>query len=97
MARRESLNLSSSATRTFNLSQTENIDLPASALQETRTNNPIEDCERIVAEMPSRPAFEQSDKASYSPSRDVVRMPSIGLFCSSEEYYSSGLVANRAF
>src|SRR6267378_1189079 len=28
----------------FNLSQTEGIDLPASALQETRTNNPIEDC-----------------------------------------------------
>ena len=27
----------------FNLSQTEGIDLPESALQETRTNNPIED------------------------------------------------------
>src|SRR6266850_7881069 len=31
----------------FNLSQTEGMDLPASALQENRTNNPIEDCERI--------------------------------------------------
>jgi antirestriction protein ArdC len=73
----------------FNLSQTEGINLPASALQETRTNNPIEDCERIVAEMPNRPAFEQSDKAWYAPGRDVVGMPSIGLFLSSEEYYST--------
>jgi antirestriction protein ArdC len=73
----------------FNLSQTEGINLPASALQETRTNNPIEDCEQIVAGMPNKPAFEQSDKAWYAPSRDVVGMPSIGLFRSSEEYYST--------
>ena len=73
----------------FNLSQTEGIDLPASALHEARTNNPIEDCEQIVAEMPNRPTLEQSDRAWYAPSRDVVGMPSIGLFRSSEEYYST--------
>ncbi len=73
----------------FNLSQTEGIDLPASALHEARTNNPIEDCEQIVAEMPNKPAFEQSDRAWYAPSRDLVGMPSIGLFRSSEEYYST--------
>jgi antirestriction protein ArdC len=73
----------------FNLSQTDGIGLPASALQETRTNNPIEDCERIVAEMPNRPALEQSDKAWYAPARDVVGMPSIGLFRYSEDYYST--------
>jgi antirestriction protein ArdC len=73
----------------FNLSQTEGIDLPASALQETRSNKPIEDCERIVAGMPNRPTLEQSDKALYALSRDVVGMPSIGLFCSSEEFYST--------
>jgi antirestriction protein ArdC len=73
----------------FNLSQTEGINLTASALQEARTNNPIEDCEQIVATMPNRPAFEQSDKAWYAPGRDVVGMPSIGLFRSSEEYYST--------
>ena len=73
----------------FNLSQTEGINLPASALQENRTNNPIEDCEQIVAGMPNKPAFEQSDKAWYAPCRDVVGMPSIGLFRSSEEYYST--------
>jgi antirestriction protein ArdC len=73
----------------FNLSQTEGIDLPESALQETRTNDPIEECERIVSGMPNMPAVEQSDKAWYAPSRDVVGMPSIGLFRSSEEYYST--------
>ena len=73
----------------FNLSQTEGINLTASALQEVRTNNPIEDCEKIVAEMPNRPALEQSDKAWYAPGKDVVGMPSIGLFRSSEEYYST--------
>jgi antirestriction protein ArdC len=73
----------------FNLSQAEGIDLPESALQETRTNNPIEECERIVAGMPNRPAVEQSDRAWYSAGRDVVGMPSIGLFRSSEEFYST--------
>jgi antirestriction protein ArdC len=71
----------------FNLVQTEGIDLPASVLQETRTNNSIETCEKIVANMPNPPAFEQSDKAWYSPNSDAVGMPARGLFHSSEEYY----------
>jgi len=73
----------------FNLVQTEGIDLPASVLQETRTNNSIETCEKIVANMPNPPAFEQSDKAWYSPNSDTVGMPARGLFHSSEEYYST--------
>ena len=73
----------------FNLAQTEGIDLPASVLQETRTNNPIETCEQIVANMPNPPAFEQSDKAWYSPDSDVVGMPARGLFYSPEGYYST--------
>jgi len=73
----------------FNFSQTEGIDIPASLLQETRTDNPIETCEEIVANMPNPPAFEQSDKAWYSSSSDVVGMPARGLFYSSEEYYAT--------
>ena len=69
--------------------QTEGIDLPASVLQETRTNNSIETCEKIVANMPNPPALEQSDKAWYSPNSDAVGMPARGLFHSSEEYYST--------
>ena len=58
----------------FNLSQTEGIDLPASALQETRTNNPIEDCERIVAEMPNSPR-------SSNPTRHGTRLAATLLEC----------------
>jgi antirestriction protein ArdC len=73
----------------FNLSQAEGIDIPASLLQETRTNDPIITCEQIVANMPSPPGFEQSDKAWYSPNNDLVGMPARGLFHSSEEYYAT--------
>ena len=73
----------------FNLAQTEGIDLPNSALQETRTNDPIETCEHIAASMPNPPQLQQSDKAWYSPSRDAVGIPARGLFHSSEEYYAT--------
>ena len=73
----------------FNFSQTEGIDIPASLLQEARTNDPIAACEQIVANMPNPPAFQQSDKAWSSPSRDVVGMPARGLFHSSEEFYAT--------
>jgi antirestriction protein ArdC len=73
----------------FNLSQAEDIDIPASLLQETRTNDPIETCEQLVKNMPDSPAFDQSDKAWYSPSNDVIGMPARGLFHSSEEYYAT--------
>jgi antirestriction protein ArdC len=73
----------------FNLSQAEGIDIPVSLLQETRTNDPIEMCEQLVTNMPNPPAFEQSDKAWYSPTNDVVGMPARGLFHSSEEYYAT--------
>jgi antirestriction protein ArdC len=73
----------------FNLSQAEGIDIPVSLLQETRNNVPIEMCEQLATNMPNSPAFEQSDKAWYSPSNDVVGMPARGLFHSSEEYYAT--------
>ncbi len=73
----------------FNFSQTEGIDIQAALLKETRTNNPIEACEQIVTNMPNPPRFEQSDKAWYSPSSDVVGMPARGLFDSSEEFYAT--------
>jgi|SRR5271169_6005028 len=39
--------------------------------------------------MPNPPAFEQSDKAWYSPFSDVIGMPARDLFHSSEEYYAT--------
>jgi antirestriction protein ArdC len=71
----------------FNLSQTEGIEVSASLLKETRTNDPIETCEQIVTNMPNPPALEQSDKAWYSPRSDAVGMPARDLFLSSEQYY----------
>lgn len=73
----------------FNLSQAEGIDIPVSLLRDMRSNNPIDTCEQIVTSMPNPPAFEQSDKAWYSPTNDVVGMPARGLFHSSEEYYAT--------
>ena len=73
----------------FNLSQTEGIDIAPSLLAETRTNNPIETCEQIMANMPNPPEFEQSDRAWYSPTRDTIGMPARGLFVSSEEFYAT--------
>ena len=73
----------------FNLSQTEGIDIAPSLLAETRTNNPIETCEQIMINMPNPPAFEQSDRAWYSPTRDTIGMPARGLFISSEEFYAT--------
>src|SRR5258708_5315696 len=73
----------------FNFAQTEGINIPASLLQETRINDPIATCEQIVANMQNPPAFQQSDKAWYSPSSDVVGMPARGLFHSSEEFYAT--------
>jgi antirestriction protein ArdC len=63
--------------------------IPPSLLQETRSNDPIETCEYIVTHMPNPPAFEQSGKAWYSPSNDVVGMPARGLFHSSQVYYAT--------
>ena len=73
----------------FNFSQTEGFDIPLTLLQETSPNDPIETCELIAASMPNPPAFQQSDKAWYSPTSDMVGMPARGLFHSSEEFYAT--------
>ena len=53
----------------FNLSQTEGIDLPESALQETRTNNPIEECERVKIPQFRRGSFGSTASVAVGPSR----------------------------
>jgi antirestriction protein ArdC len=73
----------------FNFWQTEGIDIPSTLLQEARPNDSIETCEQMVASMPNPPVFQQSNKAWYSPSSDVVGMPARGLFHSSEEFYAT--------
>jgi len=71
----------------FNLEQTEGIDIPR--VSSSPAMAPIDRCEAIVAGMPNPPRREQSDRAWYRPSTDTVGIPALGLFNSSEEYYST--------
>jgi antirestriction protein ArdC len=75
--------------RVFNLTQTEGIAEKLGLGNASPRVPSIEGCEAIVAGMPNRPKFEQSDRAWYRPSSDSVGMPARGLFNSSEEYYST--------
>ena len=75
--------------RVFNICQTEGIAEKLGLGESARPVASIEQCEAIVAGMPNRPKFEQSDRAWYRPSTDTVGMPARGLFSSAEEYYST--------
>jgi antirestriction protein ArdC len=78
--------------RLFNLEQCE---LPQSVLEklpkiEMRQHDPIEACEKILANMPNPPEIVHAgDKAFYSPISDRVTMPPRGLFENAEEYWST--------
>jgi len=69
----------------FNVEQCEGVASPSVA----PAVNSIEECERIVSQMPNPPAFEQDGRAWYRPSTDSVGMPSRNAFNSVEEFYST--------
>jgi len=55
-----------------------------------RHHDPIEACEKILADMPNPPEIVHAgDKAFYSPITDQVTMPPRVLFESAEEYWST--------
>lgn len=72
----------------FNIEDTEGIDWEKPEAV-NRPNNPIEECEVIITEMPERPAFELVDanKAFYDPIADIVNVPDIKQFENSGFYY----------
>jgi antirestriction protein ArdC len=78
--------------RVFNLEQCE---LPQAVLDklpnvEMHQLDPIEACEKILADMASPPEIVHAgDKAFYSPIGDRVTMPLRGLFESADEYWST--------
>src|SRR5271154_4690162 len=72
----------------FNLTQTEGIAEKLGLDKQTPRVADIEVAERIVANMPTRPEFVQSDKAWYSSSRDVVGLPPKESFVSGEAFAS---------
>lgn len=59
------------------------------AKQEERKNNPIVEAEKIVAGMPNRPRITNGKQALYRPGTDVVEIPAMDSFISSEAYYGT--------
>lgn len=75
----------------WNLDQTEGIELEeAGETPDADPILPIEECERVVAEMPQAPTIDHGgDRAYYRPSADHVQMPEMDVFESSEHYYGT--------
>ncbi len=78
--------------RVFNVEQ---CDLPQAVLGkvpklETHEHDPIDEAERIIADMPQRPEVQTAgSKAFYSSLSDRVTMPPRELFTTAEEYYAT--------
>src|SRR5215469_47016 len=75
--------------RVFNIEQTEGIADKLGLNGASPRVADLDQCEAIVSRMPNAPRREQSSRAWYSPSTDIVGMPSRFLFSSLEEYYST--------
>lgn len=74
----------------FNIADIEGIEFEIPQV-ELKDNDQINACEQIIAEMPNCPDFVciDADQPFYSPSRDVVNMPDIKQFHSSQAYYAT--------
>ena len=74
----------------FNATQIEGIEFAQLPVIELKPNEQIEQCEKIVSGCENlNLEFRNKTQAFYSPSRDVVNMPTIEQFDTSEEYYST--------
>ena len=72
----------------FNLDQTEGVERPADDVP-ARPNSPLEEAQRIVAEMPKRPGIRHGATFNpcYNVAHDVVAMPNLGQFEDAEHYF----------
>ncbi len=76
--------------RVFNIDQCENIPKEKIPKQEIKDNNPIEECEKIIDEMPQRPKIQHNQqRAYYDKLNDYVNMPKMETFDKSEDYYGA--------
>jgi len=81
-----------SAVTYFNVDQIDGLPEKYYKLEETeaREFNKIEECEKIVSSMPSKPEVKHEEqRAYYNPRLDCVNMPKPETFNSDEEYYST--------
>lgn len=73
----------------FNVDQIDGIENKVPTI-EARQFNPIQDAEKIIANMPNRPEINHKEaRAYYTPALDSVNMPKPELFKSEPEYYST--------
>ncbi len=77
----------------FNLEQCEHEGKPLAdklgIARQPRRVASIAECQALIDGMPNRPAFERSGSAWYKPPVDIVGLPSIDLFESSEAYFAT--------
>jgi len=74
----------------FNVSQCTGIEDKVPGGPMNRIIDPVEECERVIAGMPNKPAIKHAgDKAFYNPLKDVVNIPKMNAFDSSEGYYNT--------
>jgi antirestriction protein ArdC len=74
----------------FNIEDIEGIDFEIDEIK-LNPNEQIVKCESIIENMPNRPELKQinANRACYAPELDLVNMPSIEQFESSEYYYAT--------
>lgn len=72
----------------FNLEQCEGIEAPATESRRMNTLESIEECERVIHDMPRRPEVRhERNQAFYSPQFDYVNMPKKEMFHDAPGYY----------
>jgi antirestriction protein ArdC len=73
----------------FNIEQT-TLPLPEVNTQEEENNATIEKCEGVLLGYKNAPKLvHDSNSAFYNPLQDIVNMPKIGYFVSSQAYYAT--------
>jgi antirestriction protein ArdC len=81
--------------RHYHVFNVEQCDLRQNVLDklpkiETHEHDPIDEAERIIADVPQRPELQTAgSKAFYSSLSDRVTMPPRELFTTAEEYYAT--------
>lgn len=72
----------------FNIDSVEGVEFKVP--QQNLTLHPLENCERIIEQMPNAPAIEHSgDEPCYNKVYDKVKVPRLANFKSEEEYYAT--------
>ncbi len=74
----------------FNVSQCTGIPESKIPVKAARRNDPIEECEKIINEMPNRPEIRHTQHSAYYQKKDdYVNMPKMETFKDSESYYGA--------